>query len=138
VRRTRPNRWIRVAGMLGLALLLLLVAGIVFAGDQLTLGLNCPNSTHVATMTSEVDLDEITAKSPEDAIEDEITGNGADGLGLTYAPKATLIDGFQHVATEEGTFKFEYIDEAGNNISDVLVEAVGDGRYFVSSARFCA
>ena len=89
-------------------------------------------------MVFEPDLEEIDATSPIGAIEDVMRGNGPNVLGMEPGPIPVLLARIVATGRDHGAIRFAYIDDAVRNSSDISVEPVGDGRYFVSGARFCA
>lgn len=130
----------RIIASGALAMLALLVAGVVLASNS-TGGLQCRSSEFALSTTYEPDLATIEATTPRGAIAEWIAGDGAEVVGLDGVPEAGLANSFEKASTQpvdEFAQAFEYKDAAGNTVSQVVVEPVGDGRFYLSATNFCA
>jgi hypothetical protein len=133
---------VKILGIGSAVIIVALGAGAVY-GELTDGGLQCESGIR-SYMTGEPDLSEITATSPAEALAEIIAGDGAGAVGLADEVGSTnaLVARFNPVPADaaelsEGGQVFEYKDEAGNVISRVQVEAIGDGRYFVGTAQSC-
>jgi hypothetical protein len=136
------NALIKTLGISSVVVILALAGGAVFA--EISDGGPKCESGFRSSMTSEPDLSEITAKSPVEALEETIAEDGKGYVGLHDVAGTVnqVTEGFEPVPAKGdevsvGGQVFEYKDEAGNVISRVQVEPIGDGRYFVGSAQSC-
>lgn len=140
--RDAGSALLKTLGIGSAVVILALGAGAVY-GDLTDGGLQCESGVR-SNMIGEPDLSAITAKSPAEALEDTIAGDGAGIVGLhgvtgsasELAARFELVPAAKDEVSEGGQV-FEYTDEAGTVVARVQVEPTGDGRYFVGSAQSC-
>ncbi len=139
--RASRSRAVRALGLGSALAILTLAAGSVVAGSSE--GIECADTNNVITVTSEPRASDISATTPRAAVDEMMRerGPGTSALemltGKPLSEVASRLTAANEQSTDAARREFEYQASNGNTIAELAVEAVGDGRYFVTSMRYC-